>query len=221
MSVYSYEPLSCQNNIRLLRLLPAIQSIQDEVRGELVEYEVHSCDDRAHPYEALSYCWGTEAKPKLLMVHDEVQAITQNLHDALVQLRYRDFARLLWVDAICINQSDDREKESQIPMMGEIFAKAKSVLVWLGPATDHSTELLDSLRSAGDGELDWTDSLEKEAKRLLRRSLFERFWASGFRLQCRIIWLTSQGHSGTGCSQAHNCSMRELRNRCLNLQRIS
>lgn len=41
--------------------------------------------------------------------------------------------RLLWVDALCINQQDNDEKSSQVMMMRHIYARAKNVLVWLGP----------------------------------------------------------------------------------------
>lgn len=41
--------------------------------------------------------------------------------------------RLLWIDALCINQKDNNEKSSQVMMMRDIYAHAKNVLVWLGP----------------------------------------------------------------------------------------
>jgi hypothetical protein len=38
----------------------------------------------------------------------------------------------LWADALCINQADDQEKGHQVKRMGEVYANAKCVLVWLG-----------------------------------------------------------------------------------------
>lgn len=40
----------------------------------------------------------------------------------------------IWVDAICINQQDEREMPEQIALMGEVYTWASKVWVWLGPA---------------------------------------------------------------------------------------
>jgi hypothetical protein len=42
----------------------------------------------------------------------------------------------IWIDAICINQADNREKESQVQMMGDIYHRAFNVVVWLGESDD-------------------------------------------------------------------------------------
>jgi hypothetical protein len=38
----------------------------------------------------------------------------------------------IWADSLCLNQSNEKEKESQIPRMGEIFGRAEHVIAWLG-----------------------------------------------------------------------------------------
>ncbi|CAH0056736.1 unnamed protein product, partial [Clonostachys solani] len=55
-----------------------------------------------------------------------------NLHLALHQLRYETSSRVVWADAVCINQSDVEERSEQVALMGEIFQKAYQVVVWLG-----------------------------------------------------------------------------------------
>jgi hypothetical protein len=55
-----------------------------------------------------------------------------NLRDALVRLRLTNEARIVWADALCIAQSDEEEKSSQVRRMGSIFHCAKRVVVWLG-----------------------------------------------------------------------------------------
>jgi hypothetical protein len=37
-----------------------------------------------------------------------------------------------WIDAICINQTDEDEKMNQIALMGEIYTQANMVTAWLG-----------------------------------------------------------------------------------------
>lgn len=41
-------------------------------------------------------------------------------------------SRLIWVDALCINQEDDRERAGQVKIMGSIYQRARLVKVWLG-----------------------------------------------------------------------------------------
>ena len=57
------------------------------------------------------------------------------MQTALQHVRHQDSVRVLWVDSICVNQSDLDEKRSQIALMGKIFASATRVLGWLGEAT--------------------------------------------------------------------------------------
>lgn len=39
---------------------------------------------------------------------------------------------MLWIDAVCIDQTDHREKSRQVAQMGDIYRDAERVLVWLG-----------------------------------------------------------------------------------------
>jgi hypothetical protein len=74
-------------------------------------------------YEALSYAWGEPTLTESFTETDTntVIHITRNLHQALLNLRYDVGPRWLWVDAICINQSDHREKSSQVANMTNIY----------------------------------------------------------------------------------------------------
>lgn len=84
-------------------------------------------------YEALSYTWGLVERVQLIHLNGSHSLpITPNLSAALKCLRYRNTKRSLWVDAICMNQTDTREKTAQIGMMAYIFSTATCVNVWLG-----------------------------------------------------------------------------------------
>ncbi|KAK5634389.1 hypothetical protein RRF57_010103 [Xylaria bambusicola] len=63
---------------------------------------------------------------------------TQNLATALQHLRYKDEARIMWTDSVCINQNGLNEKSHQVAFMGEVCKNARQVVVWLGPAADNS-----------------------------------------------------------------------------------
>jgi hypothetical protein len=105
----------------------------------------------AQPYEALSYVWGEPTRQHPLDCDGREFLVTKNCHEALVNLRRRFVPRMLWVDAICINQggTDDAitERNAQVAMMGEIYQKAARVLIWLGPADACVSTLFRYLRS--------------------------------------------------------------------------
>ena len=94
----------------------------------------------APEYQALSYTWGTDAATQPLLHILDGENVSQisiqpSLDDALRQLRKaipRNSSQLFWIDAICINQSDIPEKNTQIKKMAIIYNRADSVAVWLG-----------------------------------------------------------------------------------------
>lgn len=52
----------------------------------------------------------------------------------------------MWIDAICINQTSDKEKSTQVAKMHHIYNKAQSVYVWLGKEKDGSDEAMDAIK---------------------------------------------------------------------------
>jgi hypothetical protein len=153
MLKYHHSPLSQPDNIRLLRLLSREQNSQ-HLRGDVFEYNPRKNARGTCLYEALSYVWGDEDRAQSIIIDNRCLKITPNLHLALLHLRDDGIPRIIWVDAVCVNQTDRKEKESQIPLMPEIFARASCVLVWLGPANGESDQALDAIRRAGEGSDD-------------------------------------------------------------------
>jgi hypothetical protein len=93
-------------------------------------------------YTALSYEWRSSNQDRRrILVNDTEFVVQQNSHDFLEQSMFisRAGSVKLWVDAICINQDTqdvrNQEKDHQIRLMGEIYSKAETVLVWFGDAT--------------------------------------------------------------------------------------
>ena len=56
--------------------------------------------------------------------------------------------RVIWVDAICINQNDLAERKHQVELMASTYAKARSVILWLGVKADGSDQALEEIRTA-------------------------------------------------------------------------
>ncbi|OMP84340.1 Heterokaryon incompatibility protein 6, OR allele [Diplodia seriata] len=130
---YQYRPLQSDRHIRLLHILDP-----DSHGGNKkpILYLVHMNIDTAPPFEAVSYVWGdpTPVGTLHLSISGDL-GVAHNLNEALPYLIKVAAlgTRYLWIDAICINQADHTEKDSQIPMMREIYTSAKYVLAWLGP----------------------------------------------------------------------------------------
>jgi hypothetical protein len=124
-----YDSLKQPDSIRLLRLLPST-STSSELHCELFTTSL----SESPKFEALSYFWGAEISPAPLHTSRGDLEITQNLASALKQLRPRSGnARLLWVDAVCIDQRALCERNHHVRLMFEIYRKASLVITWLGP----------------------------------------------------------------------------------------
>jgi hypothetical protein len=172
---YRYSPLR-PTSIRLLRILPSGKNPKP-LRCELFEYPLDD-SGKSSPYDALSYCWGGEDTPKTIIVDNYRLHVTQNLYAALLRLRDHSCSRVMWVDAVCINQGDDKEKEGQILLMAEIYARANRVVVWLGEAENASHAALEVLRLRGDSpaKLSNVNLFRQAILQLLQRPWFQRIW---------------------------------------------
>ena len=62
----------------------------------------------------------------------KIYGVTKNLHDGRLQLRQSHAGSYIWIDALCIWQTNTQERNSQVDLMGEIYGKAAKVLIWLG-----------------------------------------------------------------------------------------
>ncbi|KAK5745934.1 cell separation during budding [Elasticomyces elasticus] len=126
---FLYKPLpSPEHWFRLLVLWPS-QGKDKPIHCSLA-HERLPCKSR---YEALSYTWGTSAETRCIWVDGRPLEATCNLYLALEALRkgIRE-PRVLWVDAVCINQNDTHEKGAQVQLMSTIYQQAWQVVIWLG-----------------------------------------------------------------------------------------
>jgi len=122
---FVYEPLDLrQKSIRVLVVLPTSTktAIRCEIRQVLLGGN-HVC---------LSYTWGEDADHKYIELNGKPFRVRPNLYEFLVRAR-RDFmGDELWVDAVCIDQRNVREKSAQVQIMPEIYRSAREVLIWAG-----------------------------------------------------------------------------------------
>jgi hypothetical protein len=89
-------------------------------------------------FDAISYVWGTAAASVTITCNGRSLMITPTALEMLQYLhRYQmnTMNRKIWIDAICINQEDQEEKSTQIPLMRDIYSRAAAVIVWMGTST--------------------------------------------------------------------------------------
>ncbi|PVH72680.1 HET-domain-containing protein [Cadophora sp. DSE1049] len=130
--IYIYKHIPSNGFIRLLTLEAGFKD--SPLRGSLKQVSI----DKLPRYEALSYCWGSPDKPRSIELDDGTINVTESLHSALVRLRRLTKSRLIWADALCINQDDNLEKNHQILLMRQIYSSAFRTLAYLGDEADGS-----------------------------------------------------------------------------------
>jgi hypothetical protein len=150
MAAYTYSRLGeVPFQIRLLTLKPAEEWSAD------LDCDLESTVFESAPrYEALSYTWGDARNRQDILINGKFSTITENLGVALRYIRQKDASRTLWVDALCINQSDVDECSQQVRRMLDIYKRAARVLAWLGAPSDDSDEALTLLTEFGQIMLD-------------------------------------------------------------------
>lgn len=124
--------------------------------------------DEPPPYEALSYVWGSAEELQDLTIDGYAFKVTQNLYAALNHLLLPDGAvRVLWIDAICINQgaeqSDLAERGYQVRLMSRIFSHATKVVAYLGEPYPGLFEAMEFISVAAGGQQSHVDQLTQSA----------------------------------------------------------
>ncbi|KAH8680097.1 heterokaryon incompatibility protein-domain-containing protein, partial [Tricladium varicosporioides] len=175
MSFYQYLPLPSEGDyIRLLSLLPN-KSEAEPLQCKLHNYSLQKLSPGSHRYEALSYVWGDPCETLPIYVDENRLLITVNLHAALSRLRDHAFERIIWVDAVCINQKNPKERNHQVQLMARIYSNALCVIVWLGEETKDTDRALESIRLAANKEFTERSKLQAILS-LLQRPWFQRIW---------------------------------------------
>lgn len=138
---YEYTALPSSEHIRIFVLYPGTGPV-DQIRGRLETTSL------AQPvvYEALSYTWEDPKKDHTIICDGCEAYIHKNAFEALSGLRravdneeedISQNSRWIWIDTVCMNQEDVREKNHQVSMMGRIYHQANRTVVWLGPSAGH------------------------------------------------------------------------------------
>jgi hypothetical protein len=136
--------------------------------------------DNAPDYQALSYTWGEPDPTHSIDVNGNPFEVRENLFFALLEIRRPEKDITLWVDAICINQANHKERGHQVKQMGSIYETAEEVLVWLGrgdgPNEENIIALMESITWINDRAISAQTTGSKEPwTSLCSRLTKERF----------------------------------------------
>ncbi|RAR10736.1 HET-domain-containing protein [Stemphylium lycopersici] len=158
--MYCYTRLP-ENRVRLLLIKPG--TFDEQLNASLMTVHDEELGSDKYPYAALSYNWGNGEYNNTIIIQDDPSSqpvksiksmvdalnaaahgkmlkVKPNLYEALKHLRKENEVVGLWVDALCINQFDIKEKEEQVLKMPQIYQKAYNVNIWLG--SDHLGDLV-------------------------------------------------------------------------------
>lgn len=182
LPIFRHAPLDhTQASIRLIEITPGLSAeglISCGVSHATTETE----------YVCLSYRWGDEDPntSKNILLDGNLFTIRQNLHDFLhlasTDPEWSRFTqKKYWIDALCINQSNKRERNHQVAQMGEIFASARRVHIWLGRTSNvhRMSALLSSSSSDGRkdaGILELQTDLDLIGRYVLHNEYWNRAW---------------------------------------------
>jgi hypothetical protein len=209
---YQYQPLPSHDHFRVLELLPGEST--EIVRCRLhIEQFTHAEDK----YAAISYVWGDPNDKVSIVCDDGVIEVTVNLADALSHIRDKTKPRLVWADAICINQDDSTERGHQVKRMGSVYENAEEVLVWLAKDSEGIAEDCFNLIRETNEYLDrqfeihggWEDMPQitraspisfdrlrwNKVSKLVKMPWFSRLWViqeAALAKRCELLWGVNQ-----------------------------
>ena len=198
---FEHHSLQSEESIRLLRILPGAEADRLECTLisdiSLIELQILGPD-----FDALSYSWGKQSPLFEITLDGLAFRVGPNLHAALKVMRYSDKPRIVWIDAICIDQGlDDAaldERAIQVKKMQDIYGAATQTVVWLGDVADDSNLAMDFISYQATQEpLRASLSLENRWKGwtfrddyfyIVREPKYLPVWQAVFALCGRAYW---------------------------------
>ncbi|KAJ8130201.1 hypothetical protein O1611_g3431 [Lasiodiplodia mahajangana] len=212
---YRYRALPSDTHLRLIYIIPDPEGAAVRVRFSAVPLP------DAPPFETLSYVWGSQNAARLIDVEGDSFEVGENLYDALCMLRLSDAERCFWIDALSINQSDVRERSTQVSMMPKIYAASQRTTVWLGAGANLSAETLELLHlmtknydENPDADVTPNEEVWRELGDLYSNPWFYRVWIiqEVAMAQEVLVLLNGESWSWTAFAQAsYNALTRGVR----------
>jgi hypothetical protein len=159
---------------RLIRMWFPISTLRPQLEMRHFDF-----DDEIE-YRAVSYTWGDPNKTRHILINGCHFEIRENLWYFLQAIRLPDRIKWYWIDALCIDQSNTRERNHQVSLMSTIYSAASNVVAWIGPAADGSEEVFEFARmfqrTGSRGLLRKDSRLDKAFTAIWERPYWNRLW---------------------------------------------
>lgn len=174
-----------EHEIRVICVEPCTSNNAPVESQEIYCHLMHlSLEDKTAPkYTALSYTWGSEEHSKSVILDGHRIYVRENLADALRVLRPKIGGEQLfiWIDALSIDQTSEKDKNHQIKLMRRIFQQAETVHIWIGRDFSGSRDAFQFVRSvnrcAKDDLVDFIRGPGRESQlEHLRKFFYKEYW---------------------------------------------
>lgn len=170
---FAYDSTLFSNELRLLQPVA--------VNSKFLEFKTRRVQRASKtPYTAVSYTWGNADASEVIYLDNRRFCVRPNLWSCLYYMAHAAKSaawEYLWVDAICINQTSDAERNSQVRLMDQTYRDAVCVSVWLGLVTlpeeiwpDLPTQIPSKIVEYGG--FDWAESIADVSN----RTYWSRVW---------------------------------------------
>lgn len=149
-------------------------SLYNKETKETIFIDLTFDEMRDAPFEQLRRMYYQMGGPKPdgnIICDGQKVTVGAEVNEALRRIRLEDQQRMIWIDALCINQQDIVERNQHVQRMGEIYAKADRVLIWLGEYISDASEATDVLVALNQK----IGSFVEETKYLARQSIRMKF----------------------------------------------
>ena len=174
-----YRPLTLDDQIRLLRLYPGVDG--EKLVCQLLHFRLQDFPSDLS-YEAISYTWSDQdgvydqSRALYFVDGDRAFQISKNCHSALCKVRNATTARMIWIDAVCIDQKNLVERAEQVKIMPKIFGLAEKVIVFLGDLEIYEVPHFTALFRHIKQDRYIPSHLQPWWEQLLSRRWFKRIW---------------------------------------------
>lgn len=134
-----YRPLSKERKeVRLLHVLPGQGS--DVIRSNFEYVSLAAESLPLQRYTTVSYCWGDSGTNEVILVNGYLVSVPLSAAQVIRRFRQKDFTCTLWVDAVCIDQSNAAEKSWQVGLMASIYMMSTFNFIYLGDGANNDVE---------------------------------------------------------------------------------
>lgn len=181
-NIYDDNPLRLELGTEI-RVLELLYNYEDEPKDDFeVACRLHTITlGDGTPFVAISYVWGSASETRDILLDGGAFAVRTNLYRLLQKMVRKKFSSYFWVDAVCVDQRNVRERNQQVALMEQIYPKASSVIVWLNPqntSVDNAMVLLAGMYKKGIGPNDYD-----QVKEALQEICYLEYWSRAWIVQ--------------------------------------